>query len=114
LVANCSNTTSLFISGQLAAASVDWSRSSPAKKTPDAAAMAEIASISKVRCASISLCNLYSFNQKSSLTPARTVPVHLLFCRCVECSLDFLRRVLALFTAYSLLYLTNAALTTDK
>jgi hypothetical protein len=34
--------------GQLAAASVDWSRSSPAKKTPDAAAMAEIASISKV------------------------------------------------------------------
>lgn len=39
--------TNKSLAGQLAAASVDWSRSSPAKKTPDAAAMAEIASISK-------------------------------------------------------------------
>jgi len=34
--------------GQLAATAMDWSRSSPAKKTPDPASLAEIESISKV------------------------------------------------------------------
>jgi hypothetical protein len=106
----------LFISGQLAAASVDWSRSSPAKKTPDAAAMAEIASISKVRFTSI-LCAIHTdinLTRRVKRLSYLLLSEQYRYIYCsVECSVGFVRQGSVLFALYSLLYPGKSSLTTE-